>query len=1063
MASERSSRSFSPVQLSRRGVVWTVLLTVVTTPQNATAQRNADATARASVFGEVVLSLNAAEVCRQAQALSDDQKFQRLAEWVFPGEGHVRLRLNGEFVAVAINAAEQAGRNPGARIQSPVLLLVDLAAELGRLEELRQRVAASTPPDAHTERCQLAMTFLIGLAAEEYTVARDSLGRLYDALATSTHYRVEDRWPETLAVTRGLASPQTHQLAAELLDAMTMRLTGNVNEWQTNSTPEWDVHVLALDGLRQQMDRDARSADSRTRQDVLRNWNPVSRQSARSIGVGLSQAQWWRRGSEVRHGPGHWCDYLWFRSPLVGNYELECEASTYPGRETQLMAAGRWVGLISDRRQYFAGTFQTTFATETLTEPLARLGLWSRMRVVVRDGTCTTSVNGRKLSEDAVAEDDPPWVALRTLMKSHGVFRDVRITGTPAIPDRINLLRDVGLSAWTDWYSESVRPGGSWQNKDGELVGTRRDRLSETACESLINYCRPMLEDGEIEFDFWYQTGRVGVSPAIGRTVFLIEPDGVRLHRVTSGRFDRSGLQPGNRSEVISGSKLPLIEGDWNRLRLELRGDVVTVAVNGQEVCQHALAISEQRSFGLFHFADETEARVRNVVWRGDWPKELPPVAEQELAAPEPEYLDGLDDLKELVAFDFSQGVPTDDFDLVGTINVEPLPQGLWLSPPERTAWSSGRFTWKEQIYGDFDIALKVSDIKQKYGEKGTLLVELAVVDDAATVVGCVRSRGAKDKVNLVAKKSIKNPNGTRQYSGARVEDELEEGTLRIVRRGAEIHSLASHGDSPNFRHVGSNRLPSSVSPVSLQMVVASTGGGRTAVVVHDLTIRSNSKAVEQSLDPNVLALDQYVSQFRRRSLHDFTKDGLTGFTVAGGDSLKSGSQGLVIRPRGGVSGDSVSLTLDALVSGEFDLSASLQLQNLPVTDNGEAAAELSLAMSGERQENVDLVVFRKSEESFRVEARSRNGEGGPASEPGYSVIASADATSVEQLRVIRIQRSLLFVFSEGGVGRLLGQASCGEGDLPAGAVSLRTRLPAGEEPAGDVRWLQFSVSSSGR
>jgi len=1045
-------------------VVVTGLLTVVAAPQIAAAQRNSDARVRASVFGEAVLATNASEVCRQVRSLPDEQKFERLLQWVFPNSRHARLRLDGEFGSVRAGSREEVADHQGAKIESPVLLLVDLAAELGRLEELRSRLKELEPRHDLDARSLTALRFLVELADGDSAAARASLGRLFDQFVASSHSSVDERWPETLATTRGIPDPQTRRLAGELLDAMTQRLIDDVDGWRSSSFAEWDLHLRAIGGWRLGLNEQAQAGAGFVGERSLRSWAPVSRQSARSVGDGYPRAVWLRNGPQVRHLAGHWRDYLWFRSPLAGDYQLECEVSAQAWHEVHLMAAGIWNGVKWDGRGFSEGTFLKTGGTQLFDERMARFGEWCRARAVLHDGICSFYFNGRKIAEHPVTDGNLPWLALRVNSSSHGVFRDVRITGNPEIPERLDLIRGETLEGWSAPLGETVSTASGWSNVDGELVGVLQGDQLGTVCENLLTYCRPMLEDGEMEYEFLYEPGQVEVSPVIGRTVFLIGGGGVRLHRVTSGRFERGGLEPDNRSDVISEVELPLVEGQWNRARLVLRGDELTLELNGEEAARHTLTTAEQRSFGLFHFADQTEARVRNVVWRGDWPRELPPVAEQELAAPEPDYLAGLDRLKEVVTYQFVDGIPTEEFELVGSIDAEPRPNGLLLSPPVKSNWSSGRFTWQQPIYGDFDIALRVSGLKQEYGEKGTLVVELAVVDDADTVVGCVRSRGARDRINLVAKKSIRNPNGTRQYSGARVEDELEDGTLRIVRRGAEIHALAAHGDSSNFRHVGSNRLPSALSPVKLQLVVASTGGGHTEVVFQELTIRSNSKAVEERLDPNVVAVNQYVAAFKWRVQHDFADDGLTGFSVAGAVPVKTSSQGLVIRAEKGSPSKPVTLTLDAPVSGEFDMAASLQLLDLPVNAGGAAVAELSFAVPGDvRGKVVDLAVFKTASAAFRVEARSRMQSAGVSEDAGGEavVIASAEAASVEQLRVIRIQQSLLFVFSEDGVERLLGQTGCGEGDLPAGAVALRTRVTAGEQSVGEVRWKQFSVSSS--
>jgi hypothetical protein len=59
-------------------------------------------------------------------------------------------------------------------------------------------------------------------------------------------------------------------------------------------------------------------------------------------------------------------------------------------------------------------------------------------------------------------------------------------------------------------------------------------------------------------------------------------------------------------------------------MRITLTGDLVTLSLNGVEVYQRTLEATNQRFFGLFHYSDQTDVRVRRVTWRGDWPRKLP-------------------------------------------------------------------------------------------------------------------------------------------------------------------------------------------------------------------------------------------------------------------------------------------------------------------------------------------------------------------------------------------------------------------------------------------------------
>ena len=83
---------------------------------------------------------------------------------------------------------------------------------------------------------------------------------------------------------------------------------------------------------------------------------------------------------------------------------------------------------------------------------------------------------------------------------------------------------------------------------------------------------------------------------------------------------DNSSDEPANRRGP---AKLPLKENAWNRAILAVAGDMMTIQINGVKVYERPIEATNQRTFGLFHYGDETEARVRNVVYRGDWPKQL--------------------------------------------------------------------------------------------------------------------------------------------------------------------------------------------------------------------------------------------------------------------------------------------------------------------------------------------------------------------------------------------------------------------------------------------------------
>jgi len=118
------------------------------------------------------------------------------------------------------------------------------------------------------------------------------------------------------------------------------------------------------------------------------------------------------------------------------------------------------------------------------------------------------------------------------------------------------------------------------------------------------------------------------VHPVLGRTAFLLDPDGVKIHWLTDGAYERKGLAPDNTADEPESRRgpasIPLKPKAWNKLELNLAGDRVALSLNNQPIYDRAIEPVNQRTFGLFHYADSTQVRVRNVTYEGNWPRSLP-------------------------------------------------------------------------------------------------------------------------------------------------------------------------------------------------------------------------------------------------------------------------------------------------------------------------------------------------------------------------------------------------------------------------------------------------------
>ena len=77
---------------------------------------------------------------------------------------------------------------------------------------------------------------------------------------------------------------------------------------------------------------------------------------------------------------------------------------------------------------------------------------------------------------------------------------------------------------------------------------------------------------------------------------------------------------------------LPLTNKGWNRVKLSLASDIATISLAGEKIGEHKLSADDTRHFGLFRYSDANTVRVRNVTYRGNWPKVIPPPSQQELS-----------------------------------------------------------------------------------------------------------------------------------------------------------------------------------------------------------------------------------------------------------------------------------------------------------------------------------------------------------------------------------------------------------------------------------------------
>ena len=333
---------------------------------------------------------------------------------------------------------------------------------------------------------------------------------------------------------------------------------------------------------------------------LLGAWVPVTHTTAQR-GDGYPRPHWVARDGELKHRTGHLADAVYWNVPLRGDFEVSAE-SGYFGRRA-LSSSG---AAVPDLK----GLGPARDIKSPSDQPLH----WYSYRLVVKGRTMAAYVGDRKVQETRLADEPDPWLALVVFGLDNGGARQIAIHGNPTVPEQLRLAMGPDLTGWlADYYEEPLEgTGPAWEKRGEEIVGHAyqpprtldgsdgdglcRLRASDGSMigipgskhESLLQYHRPMLEDGTMTYEFYYEPGKALVHPALGRMVFLLEAGGVSIHWLTAGKYDRTGLDPGNATlepdHRRGPDRLPLKPRDWNRLELTLTGTLVTLRLGGAVV-----------------------------------------------------------------------------------------------------------------------------------------------------------------------------------------------------------------------------------------------------------------------------------------------------------------------------------------------------------------------------------------------------------------------------------------------------------------------------------------------
>ncbi len=602
----------------------------------------AERRARHAVIGEPLFCRQAGEILASARKLKPEDRYAALADWVLPSSGHPVFRLQGVFTPTDPVPAPRgdspakggAGSKPGpiqvrqqtgGTLEAPALELVDTAEKLGKLPELADRVASAPAEGEVNQRGKRALQALIEIARNDDAAAEKAMQELGGLVAKLGQEQLAwARWPEPVVCSRAIEHARLRKSALALLEPV-------IGQAQTKTGQTiLDRQFKNLRSRAIFLDEPGNAGKPFGADPDAAPWARVTHPRAETRGTGNPIPRWTMKDGQIDHYPGHENDFFYLSIPLRGEFQLDCELTSFNWREIRVSYGGSTVGLKYDLKHIEQFQYGRYLKEITLVPPFTRIGDWYPFRLVVKSGRMSTFIDGRKIHEAPLAAECDPWLAFYAMGHLYGGARKIKISGNPVIPERVNLSALSDLTGWlADYYGESVGSNDAdWDRRGDEIQGRLRTDSAGMKLESVLRYNRPLLEDGEIDYEFYYEPGKTMVHPAVDRLAFLLEPDGVKIHWLTDAQFDRSGLKPDNTAAEPENARgpasLPLKPKGWNRLTLSLAGDRVTLRLNQVEVYSRLLESTNQRIFGFFHYGDETSVRVRNVVYSGRWPRKLP-------------------------------------------------------------------------------------------------------------------------------------------------------------------------------------------------------------------------------------------------------------------------------------------------------------------------------------------------------------------------------------------------------------------------------------------------------
>lgn len=1005
------------------------------------AELRADRAVLNTLFGEETLRGNAVEVCFRSKKFSAELQFQTLQRWVLPGDGHAfRIggsirRPEGPSPIVASQGVLPLAAYPESHwILSPARELVTVAIKLRRLEGLRTRIESTSVSTDSQRADRVTLLTLVDIAAERRSAVVDRLkARFAWQRSPLNPGAVDQAWSDLIV----LWSVLENSKLADLVPEDCFGAFEGLQEHQPNI--ELDVLYDYLYLLRGYT-RTLRSNPSQ--RPVPARFDVFSRFDARTHSHGRPLARFRFDGERTTKLSGHEMDHLAFRGAVSGPFEVGCEAATLPGAFSELLVQGIAASPVHGGRQIRLSGFAKDERQLILDSPLETIESASHLRVVSDGRTATHFFNGRPIHERSATASSVPWVSLRSWRRTDADLGNIHVTGSLPVIDSVHLVSDPAIDGWCSYFDTDAFAGDDqWRVISGEdqqrhLVSEKDGSSANTFHETLLYYVRPIRWDAEISYEFLYDPGSTMVHPAIGHDALLIRPERIGVHRITDGRQDRSRLRPDNfkllSDTTTSDDRHPGLRNGWNHAAVCFEKDTLKLTLNGEVAATLQLLPGQSRTFGFFHYRDQTRAVVRNVVLTGDWPQRLPSMENQPLALPLITTLnEAADRLPDQLVHRFASGLPPEQFDVDGDeTSLIQTSDGLKLTRTQKGGVRSLRLC--AVVEGDFDVVASYCDLKISTAPATWHCgIGLEAVLDNVTLDQCMayRRRDRMQGRHYVGSGQKETDRGgkTTWTGGTNWVDESTSGKLRLVRQGTTMYALHALGDSTAFRLLRTTTV--NAGPVGIHGLRLFTEAGKgmsTEAVWTELFVRAEriDKLQPEDRSATLAMLNASRQQQGDHTLtlseEAFRSDGLG--LIGDTDDVDFNAGGIAVTTRGAATAENVRLVKQIDPRNDFDVQIDFDVEQLESNADSRRSGEVVLQIIFDSDTNAAEQTANQVHEASiilrqkwtgtldirpRIVARSRGGK------TLYLPIRTLPVEMADQFRIVCHDQILYFLFRD--------------------------------------------------